>query len=313
LARNGSGTYTVVNTFVSGNPITAAGHNQNWADLASELTNSVAVDGQSTMTGQLKASTGTAAAPSYTFSGDLNCGFYRIGADNIGAACAGAKVLDVSATGLGITGTLTTSGAITATATSITAGTTVLAGDSGFSFTSDTNSGLYRVGADNISLAVNGADVINIQTTGAVVTGTLTATGALSAASVTGSMVATQAAQETGTSTTTAVTPGRQHFHPSASKFWLKCDNAGNLASPSYNITSIGDTGPGVITVTIATDFDDADYAVVAVTGTGNVSPYISNAEQAVGSFIIRTFNTNSGAAQDSLLGIYAVGFGDLP
>ena len=59
MSRNGSGVYTKVNTFVSGNPVTAAGHNQNWDDLATEMTNSVAADGQTSMTGPFKASTGS--------------------------------------------------------------------------------------------------------------------------------------------------------------------------------------------------------------------------------------------------------------
>jgi hypothetical protein len=231
MARNGSGTYTVVNTFVSGNPITAAGHNQNWSDLASEMTNSVAVDGQSTMTGQLKASTGTAAAPSYTFSGDLNCGFYRIGADNIGAACAGAKVLDVSATGLGVTGTLVTSGTITATGSQINAGTHLAAvgglytgtGNAttpAHSFADDQDCGAYRIGANNIGYAVNGAKVLDIGTGGLTVVGTLSCDTLTVGTSF--SNAAAQADQETATATGKLVTPAVQQFHPSAAKFWIK-------------------------------------------------------------------------------------------
>jgi hypothetical protein len=323
MARNGSGTYSVVNTFVSGNTITAAGHNDNWSDIATEMTNSVAADGQTSMTGALKGYAGTVSAPGYTFASDTNCGFYRIGADNIGAACAGAKVLDISATGLGVTGTLTSSGAITATSTTITAGTTLTAGTIAFSgngtktapsfaFTSDTDTGLYRAGADNPAMSAGDTKIQEWTTTGTTVTGTLTATGALSAASVTGSMVAAQSDQETGTSTTLVVTPGRQHFHQSAAKCWLKCDHNGALASPSYNITSVADTGAGVVTVTIATDFDDADYAVIATVGSA-VGVSVSNASTAVGSFVISAFNTGTGAAQDSTLGYYAVAFGDLP
>jgi hypothetical protein len=229
-------------------------------------------------------------------------------------------VLDISATGLGVTGTLVSSGAITATSTTITAGTTLTAGTlvlSGngavgapaWTFTSDTDSGVYRIGADNIGVAVNGAKVLDVATTGLAVTGALSATTSISAATVTGNMVATQSDQETGTSTTTVVSPGRQHFHPSAAKCWLKCDHNGNLTK-NYNITSITDTGAGVVTVTIATDFGDADYAIVALTGsdTGCASP---NSSQAVGSFVIRSFNTGTGAAQDSTLGYYAACFGD--
>lgn len=110
MSRNGSGTMTVVNTFTPGNTITASEHNQNWADAASEITNSVAADGQTSMTGPLKASSGTAAAPSVSFSSDTDSGMYRIGANNVGVAVAGAKVLDVSATGLGVTGSLAVNG-----------------------------------------------------------------------------------------------------------------------------------------------------------------------------------------------------------
>lgn len=54
---------------------------------------------------------GTALLPTYTFSGDLNSGMYSIGADNIGVAIAGAKVLDISATGLNVVGSVSSNGA----------------------------------------------------------------------------------------------------------------------------------------------------------------------------------------------------------
>lgn len=104
MARNGSGTYTKVNTFVAGNTVTASGHNQNWDDIATEITNSVAADGQTTMTGALKAASGTVSAPGLAFASDLNTGIYRIGADNLGIAANGAKVVDIATTGATITG-----------------------------------------------------------------------------------------------------------------------------------------------------------------------------------------------------------------
>lgn len=321
MARNGSGTYSKVNTFVAGNTITAAGHNQNWDDLVSEMTNSVAADGQTTLTGALKGYAGSVGAPGYSFASDSNCGFYRIAADNIGASCAGAKVLDISATGLGVTGTLTSSSTITATAAAIVAGTTVTAGTlvltgngavgaPAVSFTNDSNTGIYLISEGNPGYAVNGSKVLDISNTGLGVTGTLTSSGALSAASVTGGMVAAQADQETATSTTTVVTPGRQHFHPSASKCWLKCDHAGNVDA-SYNITSITDTGTGVVTVTIATDFSSAHYALNVSVGTA-VGVCAPSTSQAAGSFVINAFNTGTGALQDSILGYYAEAHGDI-
>jgi hypothetical protein len=77
---------------------------------------------------------------------------------------------------------------------------------------------------------------------------------------------ATQGDQETGTSTSVYVTPGVQHHHPSSNKFWLHAGLTGNILA-SYNITSLTDTGTGVITVTIANDFSSANYACVGCIG----------------------------------------------
>lgn len=110
MARNGSGTYSKVNTFVAGETITASGHNQNWDDLASEMTNSVAADGQTSMTGPLKLASGTAALPGMVFSSDTDTGIYRIGANNIGIAVNGSKVLDISSTAINTIGSVQQNG-----------------------------------------------------------------------------------------------------------------------------------------------------------------------------------------------------------
>lgn len=91
MARNGSGNYTKVNTFTAGTPITAASHNQNWDDVAAEITNSVAADGQTTMTGPLKAASGAAVAPSYSFGSDPDTGMYRRGTNELGFSTAGVE------------------------------------------------------------------------------------------------------------------------------------------------------------------------------------------------------------------------------
>ena len=121
MARNGSGTYSVVNTFVAGNTITAAGHNQNWSDLATEITNSVAADGQTAMTAPLKAANGAVGAPSYTFNSDTDSGFYRIGANNIGISVGGTKIVDIASTGATVVGDVA---ATTATLSGLLSGST---------------------------------------------------------------------------------------------------------------------------------------------------------------------------------------------
>lgn len=110
MPRNGSGTYSLPEaSFVPNTPIASAAVNSDFSDIASAITASIAADGQTTITGQLKGATGSAGSPSYSFSNDLNTGMYRIGTDNVGISAGGTKILDVSATGLTITGTLSVS------------------------------------------------------------------------------------------------------------------------------------------------------------------------------------------------------------
>lgn len=117
MSRDGSGTYTLPagNPVVSGATISSTTHNNTMDDIADELTDSLSRSGKGSMSAALKAYDGTAAAPGITFANDTNSGIYRIGADNIGVAVNGAKVLDVATTGLTITGALTVSGAFTPT------------------------------------------------------------------------------------------------------------------------------------------------------------------------------------------------------
>ena len=63
--------------------------------------------------GQVQAANGLVTLPTYSFESDKDCGLYRIGANNVGVAVNGAKVLDVGTGGLGVTGTLNVSGAVT--------------------------------------------------------------------------------------------------------------------------------------------------------------------------------------------------------
>jgi len=100
MPRNGSGTMSITNSFSPSTTISSSAVNANFADIGTELTNSLPRDGQAAMTGQMKAATGTAAAPGMSFGSDTNTGFYREAADTIGIAVGGAKVASVDSTGL---------------------------------------------------------------------------------------------------------------------------------------------------------------------------------------------------------------------
>lgn len=99
MPRNGSGTYSVPNSFTSGTTISSSGMNANFSDVGTEITGSLPRDGQAAMTGQLKAASGTAALPSVTFSSDLNTGLFNKSADVIGVAAGGVEVGTIDADG----------------------------------------------------------------------------------------------------------------------------------------------------------------------------------------------------------------------
>lgn len=100
MSRNGLGTFSAATTFADGNPWTAAVVNAMYGDIGAEITNSLALDGQSTMTAPLKAANGTAAAPAYTFGTDTNTGWYRKAADSIGGAVGGVLLVTFDSAGI---------------------------------------------------------------------------------------------------------------------------------------------------------------------------------------------------------------------
>lgn len=115
MPRNGSGTHSLTTTFVANTPILSADVNTLLEDVADEITGSLAIDGQSTMTGALKVADGTITAPGVAFGSDTNTGFYRSASGVIRASCDGTNSFTATATGATVTGTLAVSGAITAT------------------------------------------------------------------------------------------------------------------------------------------------------------------------------------------------------
>lgn len=74
--RNGSGTFILPEaSFVAGSTISSAAVNDNFSTIATALSQSIAVDGQTPITGSLKFANGAAASPSISTSGDSGTGF----------------------------------------------------------------------------------------------------------------------------------------------------------------------------------------------------------------------------------------------
>lgn len=134
--------------------------------------------------------------------------------------------------------------------------------------------------------------------------------------------VATQAEEEAGTSLVVYTTPGRQHYHPSAAKCWGIVTVAAGVPTlnDNYNITSITDSGPGLLTFTIATDFSSANWACVcsierastALTVTNVTQTEVRNAGRAAGSVLIECWDdTATTHVQEDPTSWSMVGYGD--
>lgn len=117
MPRNGSGTYTLaVNPIgVTGQVISLANFTSEFNDLATALTGSLASNGETTITGQLKGS--ASSSPCYAFAGDLTSGLASPGAGTYNLMASGANVISYTPTGVTITGTLSISVGFTTTVT----------------------------------------------------------------------------------------------------------------------------------------------------------------------------------------------------
>lgn len=134
--------------------------------------------------------------------------------------------------------------------------------------------------------------------------------------------VATQADMEAASSLVLTVTPGRQHNHPSAAKCWYRVTVSAGVPTlaENYNVASITDSGLGLLTVTIGTDFSSANYCIVVSvqrvnTTAGETNARLNNvrsAAPAAGSFIHDCWdNTATTQLQADPQTWYGVCFGD--
>lgn len=170
MSRNSSGVYTLPNApVVTNTTITSTDENTTRSDIASEITNSLDRNGRGAMLAPLQLADGTPSLPGLTFGTDTDTGMYRIAANIIGFAVAGALALTIAATGITFavaaftpivdsgSGTLALKGAGT-TAVTITGADVLLAGKLSFS----TAVGKIIPGATSISYRNNADNADNL-------------------------------------------------------------------------------------------------------------------------------------------------------
>lgn len=346
MPRNGSGTYNLPsgNPVVTGTTIDSTVQNNTTSDIATALTNSLAKDGQTTPTANLPMGgfklTGLASGSARTDSASIaniqdGTGFY---AATVGGtsdvitltpapafvAYTAGQLISFISSGANTTNVTVNISGLGAKAVTKNGATALVAGDIPASALihlqyDGTQFQLVNVNVNPVTsitglgTGVATALAVNVGSAGApvVLNGAGGTPSSLTLTNATGLPMAAQSDQETATSTTLPVTPGRQQYHPSASKAWIRCDMAGTINS-SYNITSITDTGTGVVTITIATDFSSANWCPVANIDPsgGGIFGGVTTADIAAGSFVVRSYNTTTQTPQDAS-GVYAVCFGD--
>lgn len=297
MPRSAGGAYTVPSGVpaVSGATISSSDYNNLLDDLEGELTDSLSRSGKGALTADMSAGGFKIA--------NLAAGTNPNDAVRLAQLTAGYQPLDADLTTIaGLTATTDnflqskSSAWASRTPTQVTADLIAVVGDSG----SGGTKGLVPAPASGDAAA-----------------------GKLLAANGTWKAPATQAEQEAGTSVLVHVTPGRQHFHLSAAKCFAYVTVSGgtpSLNAASYNITSVTDTGTGILTVTIANDFSSAAWIAVATSertttgGTETTTLVISvrNGSMAAGSIALDAKDVSGSANLVDPAAWHLVGYGDL-
>ena len=180
----------------------------NNSDIAIVSSTGLAVTGALSATGTytMSGTPGYAGAAVRYFGGNGNANDWYINSPTGGSlkyAINQSVLMNMDATGLAVTGTGTFSSSL------IAADGTLGNATGALYFSNDTNTGLYRSGADAITIFTGGAAVGAFSTTGLAVTGTLSATGAVTGSNLSGTNTGDQT-NISGNAATATYTPKLQ-------------------------------------------------------------------------------------------------------
>jgi hypothetical protein len=194
IPTDSNGIYSLPDGYLAmtGETATATQHNSPLEDLASAMSARMPRNGAAPMTAPLKASDGSAAAPSYTFNSNTGTGAY-LDADgsSYDISINGTKVVKVSSAGITVTGTLGSTGDFAVNTNKFTVtgsnGNTAIAGTLGVTGNVAVNTNKFTVAASSGNTAIAGTfsvtgatSLAGLSTSGnASVGGTLTVTGQL--------------------------------------------------------------------------------------------------------------------------------------
>ncbi len=191
--------------------------------------------------------------------------------------------------GLGVIGALSTS-SLVVTGTASVGGATTL------------SSTLGVTGAATFAstVSVGGATTLTGTVTANAINGTaLTASGALSGATVAGAMLASKAEMEAASATDKIVRPANVVDHPGTCKAWVKFQGSDGAVLAAYNVASVTKNSSGNYTVNISTDFSSAHYAVVATAADDALVVITQVVSQTAGTATILVVNNANSLASD--------------
>lgn len=141
--------------------------------------------------------------------------------------------------------------------------------------------------------SVSGAGTVtSVATAGLATGGPITTSGTVTVTA------AIKSDQTTASSTSVAVVPGVQQYHPSAAKAWVSFTGSTGAILASYNVSSVSRTGPGVYTAIFTIGFTSANYACT-ITPTSNAVIVGPAQIQAKTSGQVSVQNVNAGSLGD--------------
>lgn len=103
---------------------------------------------------------GTNSLPSISFTSDLDTGIYRAGANDLGITVGGTLQVEISSTKVLFTALVGAGDGLVSTPA--------------YTFGSDQDTGIYRIGANNLGISVGGTKAIDVKTTGVAILGSNT-------------------------------------------------------------------------------------------------------------------------------------------
>lgn len=311
MSRNGSGTYTLPagQPVVTGTTISSTTFNTLTSDLASALTTSVSSDGQTPITGGLKALDGTAGACSYTFTASAGTGLYSPATNQAAIAAGGVQVMKWASGATTITGTASITGQLTSTLATGTAPFVVTSTTQVANLNVATAGAAPLSGITGLGTGVGTALAINVGTAGSPVVnagalGSPSSAGTMPAYTLGGTVTAT--GQEiTSPVLNTAVAKGTW----TASGTWTLPAHTlgGAITGAGQNVSGLGTLGCGAITSGIITSSGATNGLTIKDTnaysaGSNGGRIYLEGLDSTSANTTLGEFHARALASQASIL-----------